>query len=68
MPMKITTRDIWGAKPNKKPFSKLGEVKGLVVHWSAYPNAVCNKAEMEQCKTIQKIQKDDRGWKDVEDV
>ena len=37
--MKIITRDSWGAKPQKSRFSKLGEAKGLVVHWSAYPKA-----------------------------
>ena len=65
MPMKITTRDIWGAKPNKNSFSKLGEVKGLVVHWSAYPVAVGNMAEMDQCKTIQRLHQEDRGWNDI---
>jgi hypothetical protein len=38
--MKIISREMWGAKPNKSRFSKLGEVKGLVVHWSAYPKAL----------------------------
>ena len=37
--MNIISRDSWGAKPNKNKFSKLGEVKGLVIHWSAYPVA-----------------------------
>jgi len=63
--MKVTARDIWGAKPNKNSFSKLGEVKGLVVHWSAYPTAVGNMAEMDQCKTIQRLHQEDRGWNDV---
>lgn len=63
--MKIISRDNWGAKPNKTKFSKLGEVKGLVVHWSAYPVAVGNQAEMDQCKTIQRLHQEDRGWNDV---
>jgi hypothetical protein len=63
--VKIITRDIWGAKPNKKSFSKLGEVKGLVVHWSAYPTAVGNMAEMDQVKKIQALHQNDRGWNDV---
>ena len=63
--MKIINRDMWGAKPNKTKFSKLGEVKGLVVHWSAYPVAVGNQAEMDQCKTIQRLHQVDRGWNDI---
>jgi hypothetical protein len=63
--VKIITRDIWGAKPNKKSFSKLGEVKGLVIHWSAYPTAVGNMAEMDQVKKIQALHQNDRGWNDV---
>jgi N-acetylmuramoyl-L-alanine amidase len=56
---------MWGAKANKTPFSKLGEVKGLVVHWSAYPIAVGNQAEMDQVKTIQALHQNDRGWNDI---
>ena len=63
--MNIISRDSWGAKPNKTKFSKLGEVKGLVIHWSAYPIAVGNQAEMDQCKTIQRLHQVDRGWNDV---
>jgi len=63
--MNIISRDSWGAKPNKTKFSKLGEVKGLVVHWSAYPVAVGNQAEMDQCNTIQRLHQVDRGWNDV---
>ena len=63
--VKIITRDIWGAKPNKNSFSKLGEVKGLVIHWSAYPTAVGNMAEMDQVKRIQALHQNDRGWNDV---
>ena len=63
--MNIISRDSWGAKPNKTKFSKLGEVKGLVIHWSAYPIAVGNQAEMDQCKTIQRLHQEDRGWNDV---
>ena len=63
--VKIISRDSWGAKPNKTKFSKLGEVKGLVIHWSAYPIAVGNQAEMDQCKKIQRLHQVDRGWNDV---
>ena len=63
--VKIISRDNWGAKPNKTKFSKLGEVKGLVVHWSAYPVAVGNQAEIDQCKKIQRLHQEDRGWNDV---
>jgi N-acetylmuramoyl-L-alanine amidase len=56
---------MWGAKPNKTKFSKLGEVKGLVVHWSAYPIAVGNQAEMDQVKKIQALHQNDRGWNDI---
>ena len=63
--MNVISRDMWGAKPNKTPFSKLGEVKGLVVHWSAYPIAVGNQAEMDQVKKIQALHQNDRGWNDI---
>ena len=63
--VKIISRNDWGAKPNKTKFSKLGEVKGLVVHWSAYPVAVGNQAEMDQCKQIQRLHQVDRNWNDV---
>ena len=63
--MNVIARDIWGAKPNKTKFSKLGEVKGLVVHWSAYPTAVGNQAEMDQVKKIQALHQNDRGWNDI---
>jgi len=63
--VKIISRDDWGAKPNKTKFSKLGEVKGLVVHWSAYPTAVGNQSEIDQCKKIQRLHQEDRGWNDV---
>jgi len=56
---------MWGAKPNKTKFSKLGEVKGLVVHWSAYPTAVGNQAEIDQVKKIQELHQVDRGWNDI---
>jgi hypothetical protein len=61
----VIARDSWGAKPNKTKFSKLGEVKGLVVHWSAYPIAVGNQAEMDQVKKIQSLHQNDRGWNDI---
>jgi hypothetical protein len=61
----VIARDSWGAKPNKTKFSKLGEVKGLVVHWSAYPIAVGNQAEIDQVKKIQSLHQNDRGWNDI---
>jgi N-acetylmuramoyl-L-alanine amidase len=61
----VIARDSWGAKPNKTKFSKLGEVKGLVVHWSAYPIAVGNQAEIDQVKKIQALHQNDRGWNDI---
>jgi len=63
--MNIISRDSWGAKPAKNKYSKLGEVKGLVIHWSAYPIAVGNQAEMDQAKTIQRLHQVDRGWNDI---
>jgi len=63
--VKIISKDSWGAKPAKKNYSKLGEVKDLVVHWSAYPVAIGNQAEMDQCKTIQRLHQVDRNWNDV---
>jgi len=63
--MNIISRNSWGAKPAKKGYSKLGEVKGLVIHWSAYPIAVGNQAEMDQAKAIQRLHQVDRGWNDV---
>lgn len=63
--MNIISRDSWGAKPAKTKYSKLGEVKGLVIHWSAYPIAVGNQAEMDQAKTIQRLHQVDRGWNDI---
>ena len=63
--VKIISRKMWGAKPAKSKYSKLGEVKGLVVHWSAYPVAVGNQAELDQVVKIQKLHQDDRGWNDV---
>ena len=63
--VKIISRKDWGAKPNRTKFSTLGEVKGLVVHWSAYPIAVGNQAEIDQCKQIQRLHQEDRGWNDV---
>jgi N-acetylmuramoyl-L-alanine amidase len=63
--MNIISKDSWGAKPAKTKYSKLGEVKGLVIHWSAYPVAVGNQAEMDQAKTIQRLHQVDRGWNDI---
>lgn len=63
--MKIISREVWGAKPNKKKFSALGEVKGLVVHWSAYPKAFTVQDEMEQVRRIQDLHQNDRGWNDI---
>ena len=63
--VKIISRKMWGAKPAKTKYSKLGEVKSLAVHWSAYPVAVGNQAEIDQVVKIQKLHQDDRGWNDV---
>tara|TARA_R110000751_G_scaffold296_2_gene1329 strand:+ start:158 stop:940 length:783 start_codon:yes stop_codon:yes gene_type:complete len=63
--MKITTRKEWGAKPPKKGFSKLGEVKGLVVHWSAYPTAISKEEELSQLTQIQALHQNDRKWNDI---
>jgi len=63
--MKIITRDSWGAKPQKSRFNKLGEVKGLVVHWSAYPKALSVDEEMAQVRQIQDLHQNDRGWNDI---
>ena len=46
--MNIITRQDWGAKNPKSRFSKLKEVKGLVVHWSAYPVALDVEEEKAQ--------------------
>ena len=46
--MNIITRQDWGAKEPKSRFSKLAEVKGLVVHWSAYPTALDVEEEKAQ--------------------
>ena len=63
--MKIISREVWGAKPNKTKFSKLGEVKGLVVHWSAYPKALTVQEEMDQVRRIQDLHQNDRNWNDI---
>ena len=63
--MKIISRSEWGALDPKKPFSKLGEVKGLVVHWSAYPTALDQQEEMAQVRQIQDLHQNDRGWNDI---
>ena len=36
-----------------------------MVHWSAYPIAVGNQAEMDQVKKIQALHQNDRGWNDI---
>ena len=63
--MQVTTREDWGAMPPKKGFSKLGEVKGLVVHWSAYPTAKTKESELAQLTQIQNLHQNDRGWNDI---
>jgi len=63
--MQVTTREEWGAMPPKKGFSKLGEVKGLVVHWSAYPTAKTKESELAQLTQIQNLHQNDRGWNDI---
>jgi hypothetical protein len=63
--MKIINRSEWGALDPKKPFSKLGDVKGLVVHWSAYPKALDIEEEKAQVRQIQKLHQNDRNWNDI---
>lgn len=63
--MNITTRKEWGAKNPKSSFSKLGDVKGLVVHWSAYPTALSKAEEITQVRQIQDLHQNDRGWNDI---
>jgi len=63
--MKIISRELWGANPPKTKFSKLGEVKGLVIHWSAYPKALTVNEEMAQVKQIQALHQNDRNWNDI---
>jgi len=63
--MNIISRDIWGAKPAFRAYASMGEVKGLVVHWSYYPGAIGNNAEMDQLKSIQKLHQVDRNWNDI---
>lgn len=63
--MKIIKRSDWGANKPKSNYSKLGEVKGLVIHWSAYPTAMSEDEEFSQIKTIQALHQNDRGWNDI---
>ena len=63
--MKLISRSDWGAKSPKSNYSKLGEVKGLVIHWSAYPTAMSEAEEFSQIKTIQSLHQNDRGWNDI---
>ena len=63
--MQYMTRKDWGAKAPKSSFSKLAEVKGLVVHWSAYPTALSKTEELSQLRQIQDLHQNDRGWNDI---
>ncbi len=63
--MKLITRHMWGAKPAKRQYSKMGEIKGLVVHWSYYPGAIGNQAEIDQLKNIQQLHQETRNWNDI---
>lgn len=63
--MKIIKRKDWGARSPKSTYSKLGEIKGLVVHWSAYPKAITVAEEMAQVKQIQALHQNDRNWNDI---
>ena len=63
--MEYMTRKDWGAKAPKSSFSKLAEVKGLVVHWSAYPTALSKTEELSQLRQIQDLHQNDRGWNDI---
>ncbi len=63
--MELLKRKDWGAKQPKSSFSKLSDIKGLVVHWSAYPTALSKTEELTQIKQIQDLHQNDRGWNDI---
>lgn len=63
--MSIKPRDFWNAKPPKKGFAKPGEIKGLVVHWSAYPKANSIEEEKKQLLQIQDLHQNTRKWNDI---
>lgn len=63
--MGIKPRDFWNAKQPKKAFSKPGEIKGLVVHWSAYPKANSVEDEKKQLLQIQDLHQNTRKWNDI---
>lgn len=63
--MSIKPRDFWNAKPPKKRFAKPGEIKGLVVHWSAYPKANSIEEEKKQLLQIQDLHQNTRKWNDI---
>ena len=63
--MNIIKRSDWGAKSQKSKFTSIGDVKGLVVHWSAYPKALSIDEEMAQVRQIQALHQNDRGWNDI---
>ncbi len=53
--MKLIKRSDWGANSPKSSYSKLGEVKGLVIHWSAYPTAMSEDEEYSTNKNNTKF-------------
>ena len=63
--MNLITRERWGAKPPKKPYSKNIDIKGLAVHYSAIAAPQNELEEIQQLKNIQKFHQVDRGWNDI---
>ena len=65
MVIKIYTRKEWGANPVKRTPSKIKEVKGLAVHWSAFPKPNNVQEEINQVRRIQDLHQNDRGSNDI---
>jgi N-acetylmuramoyl-L-alanine amidase len=64
--MIIVSREIWGALPPKKSYSKnIAKQMGLAVHYTAMETAISYEDELQQLKNIQKFHQVDRGWNDI---
>lgn len=63
--MRLYTRKEWGANPPKRTPSKIKEIKGLAVHWSAFPVAKNVEEEINQVRRIQDLHQITRGWNDI---